>query len=231
MNPLVLIHGALGCGTQLESLKTELESLTDREIWIYNCPGHGSDASKIPENGFEMGELATNFGGFLRTNNLLGADIFGYSMGGYIALLAVRNHPERIRHILTLGTKFHWTPESAQAEVRQIIPEKIREKVPKFAVYLESLHGEAWEDVMRATGKLMLALGNKPLLDDYAANFIQHPVVLARGSRDVMVSAEETQSMATSLTDATYEEVNGWPHPIQLLPTRELAEYIVHKLG
>lgn len=231
MNPLVLIHGALGCGAQLEALKSELAALTDREIWIYNCPGHGKDSSNIPENGFEMGELAINFGKFLRKNNLLGADIFGYSMGGYIALLAVRNHPERIRHILTLGTKFHWTAESAKAEVSQIIPEKIREKVPKFATYLESLHGGNWENVLRATAKLMHKLGDNPLLDDYTANFIQHPVVLARGSRDVMVSAEETQTMATSLTDATYEEIEGWPHPIQLLPTEELAAYILKKLG
>lgn len=221
MIPIVLLHGALGAKSQLEPFAEELRKLTDRPIYTYQCTGHGGE--DVPTNGFTMAGLAADFGKWLQRENLLGADIFGYSMGGYIALLTVKNHPERVRHVLTYGTKFHWTPESAEAEKSQIIPEKIREKVPKFAAYLERLHGDKWEDVMRATAVLMTDLGSNPLLNDYTTNFIQHPVVLTRGSRDVMVSAEETQNMATSLPDARYEEIEGWPHPVQLLDPKEVA--------
>lgn len=229
MNPIVLIHGALGCGKQLEPLAAELEKLTSRPVHIFNCPGHGGEP--IPLDGFSMEVLATELVNWLRRNNILGADVFGYSMGGYIALLAVKNAPERIRHILTLGTKFEWSPESAEREISQIIPEKVREKVPKFANYLASLHGQNWDKVMEATQVLMTKLGQKPLLNDYSLSFIQHPVIVARGSRDVMVSREETESVALSLPDAHYEEIEGWPHPIQLLPTEDLAKYMLEKLG
>ena len=44
------------------------------------------------------------------------ADIFGYSMGGYVALHAARRHPERIGSIMTLGTKFAWDTPTAEKE-------------------------------------------------------------------------------------------------------------------
>lgn len=229
MNPIVLIHGALGCGKQLEPVRSELEKVTGREIYIYNCPGHGGET--IPKGGFDIPFLTASFGKWLQSENLLGADVFGYSMGGYIALSAVRNHPQRIRHILTLGTKFDWSPETAEKESGQLVPAKIREKVPKFAAYLESLHGPEWEQVVKTTAQLMRKLGEKPGLDSYALGFIQHPVVLCRGSRDSMVTREETVGVENDLPDGRYLEIEGWPHPIQLLDPKQVSGLIIRHFG
>ncbi len=222
MNPLVLLHGALGSGAQLEPIKTEVEKRTSRPVYIFNFPGHGGE--EVPTSGFAMEQLADQFGAWLSQNNIMGADIFGYSMGGYVALLTVRKFPERIRHILTLGTKFDWSVEGAKNEVRHLNPDLIAIKIPKYAAHLESLHGDQWKRVLEATARLMTRLGAKPLITTEQLQLIQHPVVICRGGSDKMVSREESEKVALDLLDAEYREIPDWPHPLERLSAREVAE-------
>ncbi|KAB2814000.1 alpha/beta fold hydrolase [Phaeocystidibacter luteus] len=229
MNPIVLLHGALGAGSQLEPIAREIRQQTSREVFAYECPGHGGQ--DVPEEGFEMGTLAAHFGKWLGENNILGADVFGYSMGGYIALLTVRTHPERIRHILTLGTKFDWSVEGAKREMRYLDPALLEEKVPKYAAHLQSLHGGAWKDVLSATSQLMTTLGANPLLNEHNLQFIQHPVVITRGSEDKMVSREESESVSLSLVDARYEEIEGWEHPLEKLEPEAVSRLVTRVFG
>lgn len=228
MNPIVLLHGALGAGSQLKPIASELSKLTDRPIFVYNFPGHGGD--EVPEDGFEMGHLAQQFGLWLSQNNILGADIFGYSMGGYVALLTVQKQPERIRHILTLGTKFDWSPEGAKKETRYLKPSLLEEKVPHYAKHLENLHADKWKAVCEATAKMMITLGNNPLLTENRLQFIQHPVIITRGAEDKMVSAEESEKVSLSLPDARYEELEGWVHPLEKLSAKDVAELVARLL-
>lgn len=88
-------------------------------------------------------------------------------MGGYVALWLAHQHPERVRKIVTLGTKFDWSPESARLEVKKLDAEKILEKVPAFALILETRHApNDWKQLLSRTSTMMLALGSDPLLKD-----------------------------------------------------------------
>lgn len=229
MNPIVLIHGALGAASDLEPVAQALSEATDRPIYIYNVPGHGTD-DQIPEGGFRMTEIARGFGFWLSEKNLLGVDVFGYSMGGYVALLAVKDHPQRIRHIVTLGTFFDWNPEGARKETKYLNPSLIKEKVPAYAKTLEQIHGERWGEVMEATASLMLDLGEQPLLTEYALSTIQHPVVIGRGGLDRMVGRTSSEQVADTLPDGLYEEPGQWEHPIAKVPLDELVPWLVKRL-
>jgi pimeloyl-ACP methyl ester carboxylesterase len=48
--------------------------------------------------------------------NIARADVFGYSMGGYVALHLAATSPARIRRVATLATKLVWTAEIAARE-------------------------------------------------------------------------------------------------------------------
>lgn len=229
MNPIVLLHGALGAEQQLKPIAEALQKHTKRPIYTYNFPGHGG--TDVPQSGFDMGVLAREFGAWLSSMNLMGADIFGYSMGGYIALLTVRSHPERIRHILTLGTKFDWSPEGAQREVRHLDAQKLEEKVPAYAHHLQQLHGPKWKEVLKATASMMLKLGENPLLNDTTLQSIQHPVIITRGTEDRMVTREESESVSLTLPDARYKEIEGWVHPLEKLDIEALSVKIIGFLG
>ena len=47
----------------------------------------------------------------------------GHSMGGYVALKLALKRPELVDRIITLGTKFNWTPEVAAKEVKMLNPD------------------------------------------------------------------------------------------------------------
>ena len=163
MNPVLLLHGALGSSSQLEPLKQKLEA-RGKEVFMLNFSGH----SGVPSRGsFGIEIFADDVLTFIDKQNLNRVDIFGYSMGGYVAVWLALKHPERVGKIITLGTKFDWSPESAEQEVRKLNAEKIQEKVPAFARILEHRHApNDWKELLSKTRDMMLSLGNQPLLTE-----------------------------------------------------------------
>ena len=45
-----------------------------------------------------------------------------------------------IQKVFTLATKFEWTPDIAQKEIKMLDAAKIAEKIPAFAQLLEKRH-------------------------------------------------------------------------------------------
>ena len=220
MKQLLVLHGALGAQQQFEELKTLLGN--EFSVHTLNFEGHGGRPS---EQAFSMDLFVQNVRDYLRENNLTSCSVFGYSMGGYVALKLAAQFPGTITEIVTLGTKFGWSPEIALKETAMLNPEKIEEKVPKFAAALAQLHEPLdWKEVMRKTAQLMTDLGNQPALTQAELESIAIPVSLLLGSEDVMVTVEETTAVQHQLPHATFEQVEGWQHPIERVNKEELAQ-------
>lgn len=220
MKDLLLIHGALGAQQQFE----ELKSLLDQTFSVHtlNFEGHGGRPSNEP---FSMDLFVQNVRDYLQENALSSCSVFGYSMGGYVALKLAAQFPGTITEIVTLGTKFGWSPEIALKETAMLNPGKIEEKVPKFAAALAQLHAPLdWKEVMHKTAQLMLELGDQPALTVQDFQAIDIPVTLLLGSEDVMVTVEETTAVQQQLPNATFERVEGWQHPIERVNKEELAQ-------
>ncbi|NRA47992.1 MAG: alpha/beta hydrolase, partial [Phaeodactylibacter sp.] len=123
--PLLLLHGALGSKAQFSALKAKLN--IDFEVFDFDFQGHGGRTVESP---FTMDLFTDNVLSFLDDNDLGKVHIFGYSMGGYVTLNTALKLPGRISKITTLGTKFDWSLESAEKEIKMLNPEKVEEKVP-----------------------------------------------------------------------------------------------------
>jgi pimeloyl-ACP methyl ester carboxylesterase len=224
MKNLIILHGALGAKSQFESLVPKLA--THFTVHTFNFDGHGLESDEA--NDFSIELFARNLQDFMEENNIHQPLIFGYSMGGYVALKLESLRAGTFEQIITLGTKFDWNPESSQKEASMLNAEKIVEKIPAFATYLKELHGEKqWKTVLEKTAKMMLELGKKPSLKPYDFHQVQIPVQLLRGSKDVMVSEEETQNTQQLLSNATTQEIADWMHPIDKIPTEELAQELL----
>lgn len=222
MKPIIVLHGALGAKTQLEPLMNALSPLY--KVHSLNFEGHGG---RPAEGDFSIERFATNLKDYLDEHELSGCPVFGYSMGGYVALKLESQHPGTFSKIVTLGTKFGWTPEVAAKETAMLNSEKIEEKVPKFAAALAALHAPLdWKEMMRNTAEMMHNLGTKPALspEDFAR--IRIPVSLLLGSEDVMVTKEETQAVLAQLSNADFTVVEGWQHPIERVDASQLVEKV-----
>lgn len=226
--PLLLLHGALGSADQLLPLAKSLGGSFDLHCFTFY--GHGGKGN--PERPFRIEHFAEELANYLTEKGLQQVPVFGYSMGGYVALYLAQLAPYSFSHILTLGTKFDWSAESAAREAKHLQPAVIAEKVPRFAQALAARHQPFdWQRVVEHTADMMKALGENPLLSDKALGTIQPPVTIMRGSEDRMVSAAESLRAVSSLEKAQYIELQGQGHPLEqldldLLLVREIVQAI-----
>jgi esterase/lipase len=220
--PLLVLHGALGSAMQMQPLVDVLKKKF--EIFTLNFSGHGG--LPLPTGKLSIDLFVQEVRQFLDKNQIEQINIFGYSMGGYIALkLAVED--KRVNKIFTLGTKFHWTPQSAEHEVLMLDPDKIEEKVPAFASILKERHAPTdWKELMNKTVEMMLELGRNPSLTENILNKITTPVTITIGDQDNMVTIEESEWAVKALPNGELKIFKGFKHPIEQVDLEELVQSI-----
>jgi len=223
MNSLLLLHGALGSQQQFDPL---IEVLKNHfSIHTFNLPGHGGN--KIPEK-FSIPLFEEALVQYLDKHELTEVYVFGYSMGGYIALQTAKNHPGRIKKIMTLGTMLKWNPEIAANEIKMLNPDIIITKVPKFAEQLKQRHApQDWKEVMKKITAMMIELGDGAAMTLEDFEKINIPVLVGLGSQDQMVKKEETMEIVDRLPQGEFRMFEGWKHPIEGVEVEELAQIII----
>jgi len=220
MTPIVILHGALGSASQMIHVKTTFES-EGYVVHTLNFSGHGGEAF---QQKFGIEQFAEDVLHYLDRHQLNKIIIFGYSMGGYVALWLAKNHPDRVEKILTLGTKFDWSIESAEKEVRKLNAEKIQEKVPAFARILEHRHApNNWKMLLQKTSDMMLKLGEQPLLTKEILQSIHHPVLICLGDQDDMADRKYTEEVVTFLPYGKFQLLENTPHPIEKVDVKKLV--------
>jgi pimeloyl-ACP methyl ester carboxylesterase len=221
MNPILLLHGALGAAKQLDTLKASLEKYNPK-VFTLNLSGHGG--APFSSHGFGIEQFAEEVMTFLNTHDIPFVDTFGYSMGGYVALYAGMQWPSRFRKIATLGTKFDWTPTTAAAEIQKLNPEKIIEKVPSFADYLRQMHApHDWKLLVRETARMMHDLGIRPTLDENNLGTIQQTVMILSGEKDTMSPLSVAESVAAQIPFASFKLLSNTPHALEKVDHAKLA--------
>lgn len=219
MKPIILLHGAIGAKDQLEPLSAEL---TQQGCLVYtlNFSGHGQTPFR---NNFGIEQFAMELEQFIVENNLTQPVVFGYSMGGYVALYLAKHKPGLIGDIITLGTKFDWSPEIAQKEIKMLDSKAIIEKVPKFAIALKERHGNDWEILLQKTAEMMIALGSNNCLPDEDLSAIENRVLVGLADKDTMVSLEETTAVYKQLKNGSMYMLPDTKHPVETVNAGLLA--------
>jgi len=220
MQHLILLHGAIGSKEQLMPLAQMLQD--DFMVHIGNFPGHGGEP--IPRVPFSIQLFAEDVIDYMEKNDIASADIFGYSMGGYVAMYIAKYRTEKVSHVITLATKFYWDEATAAKEVKMLNAETIQQKVPAFAQQLSNMHAPGdWTKVLEKTAELLTALGSFNTLQpaDYAT--IATPCLLLLGDRDKMVTLDETASVYKQLPNAELGVLPNTPHPVEQVNPEVLA--------
>lgn len=215
---LILLHGALGSENNFDSLKVLLSE--NYTVHSFSFRGHGKTGI-VDE--FSIKNFVEDLSEFYRKHKIEKAFLFGYSMGGYVALSFALQNPDKVLKIFTYGTKFDWNPEIAKREAGFLKAKEIEEKFPKFANSLKLQYEDNWTNVVEKTASMMLRLGDAPVMNTEAFRAITVPVRIGWGSKDQMVSLDESKTAYESLTNSELEIFEDWPHPISLLDYVELA--------
>lgn len=226
-NKLLILHGALGSSEQFKGLEDYFPGF---ELFIPDLPGHGQLAWQRSD--FTTLGFSNFLNRYVKKNNLIGCNVFAFSMGGFISLYSQALQGNIFSDILTLATKFNWNPEVAKNEIKFLFPEKIEEKVPHYAEYLKYLHGEKnWEFLLSNHRRYMLSLGNYNNLNNYLLNKIESKVTLMIGEEDNMVSVDETKRTASQINNSRLKILPNIKHPIEKIEKEQLSELIKENLN
>lgn len=223
-NPIILLHGALGSASQLEPLK---KVLTEKGRTVYSLNFSGHSGNPFSGNGFGIDVFANDVLHFIDQESIEKADIFGYSMGGYVATWLAHQYPLRINNLITLGTKFDWSPESAEREIKKLDPEKIQTKIPAFARILEHRHApHDWKELLHKTANMMHDLGKKPLLTEEIFYTLRNKTSILLGDQDDMADRSYSETVVGWLPNGVFHLLENTPHPIEKIKLEMLIRLI-----
>ncbi len=208
MENLLLLHGALGSRRQLKHLQARVGGVA------FDLTAHGTNA--IPDDGITFDHFIEDIDREFTQQKWKSAHLFGYSMGGYAALLYAARHPERVESVATVGTKLLWTDEGLQKELRKLDPDVMVAKVPAFTRMLAEAHGaDRWRNVVKAIAKSMTDLAHAPLLTPEVCSRIQCHVLLCVGDGDTTAVPHDTRVFASGLERANVEVLRSTSHPFE----------------
>lgn len=222
---IVVVHGALGSAVQMQPVADALSAYG--EVQCLEMPGHGD--TPLPDGAaFSMATFANALRDGVTLRGWHRPLVFGYSMGGYAALWLEATSPGTLGGIVTLGTKFDWTPEVAAAAASRLDATALLAKVPAFAEQLRVRHAGAggWEQLLARTAQLLTELGEEPPLTAATLAGVRSPVRVAAGSRDDTLTDGEAARVAALLPNATCHVLPDVPHPIERVPATLVVDLL-----
>lgn len=217
---LILLHGALGSKENFSPIISGLSAHFN--IHTFNFDGHGNTVSGT----ISIPHFAKSVLNYIEQYGLEQPYVFGYSMGGYVALKAAAQKPGAFNSIVTLGTKFNWSISEAEKEVKMLNPVKMKEKIPAFAAYLQKMHGAHWDQLVLHTADMLIQIAKRDQLTQDEIASITSKITLGLGELDNMVSLKETQDMAMQLSKADLVTLKNCPHPIEKVDSEQLIQFI-----
>ena len=222
MKNVLLLHGALGESKDLDPLKVVLQK---KEVMAYtfNFSGHGQ---RVFEPKFGIEQFSEELLQFITKNGIQNPFIFGYSMGGYVALHLALKQPDRLKGIVTLGTKFNWDNAFTEKETKNLNATLLLEKAPAFLDTLKKKHSNNLELLLQKTAAMMHELNQQYTLFADSLSQLQIPILIARGEKDHMVSLTESDAIVHILKHAGYYEMPDTKHAIETVNVEVLAELI-----
>jgi pimeloyl-ACP methyl ester carboxylesterase len=112
--PVMLLHGWMVSADL--NWCAAYAALTEAGYRVLAIDHRGHGRGLRPLVPFRLADCAADAAEVLRTLDLFPARVVGYSMGGAIAQLVARNHPEVVEGVVLSGTAQHWQdPETRRA--------------------------------------------------------------------------------------------------------------------
>lgn len=220
---LLLLHGALGSLSEFDQLRVSLAP--HFETLAFNFSGHGG--RPIHPEGFTITSMADELYRWIIQEKLFKPIIFGYSMGGYVALKCEAKHPGLIGQIITLGTKFDWSAESTDKQISALDIDSWKLKIPDFVYSLEKIHAPNDINLLAdQTRRMMKHLSQFDYLTDSELKNLQCRVILLLGAFDRMVTLEESIQIQQCTTNSLLKILPDTKHPLDKADPAILAEII-----
>ena len=221
---IVVLHGAAG------STHMETEPLIQRlskkfRVLALDFAGHGkSDA--YPHIPFSPDLFIDNVDALFRHLNLAKTHMFGFSLGGFIALAFTHRYPEKVKHLAVHATNLYWNQELIQKMHNRLDHEALKERSQEIAQYLADMHGEdkwvaLFEGMKSYTTTQMDYLDTYPGIDK-----VPHQTLVSAVDKDDLFSVQSPLYLHEHLPNSTLAILPGQRHALQNVDLDQLTPMI-----
>jgi methylmalonyl-CoA epimerase len=221
--PLLLLHGAAG-STALETTPLMRKLEATFRVLAVDFTGHGR--SSMPDDPeFTADLFADNARAALDHFGVEAADVFGFSMGGNMALQTARRHPDRVRRLAVHGANVAWNDDLVDAMVSRLNADVIASRQPATARRLAAAHSD-WKQLFAATQDFVEQLPalTQEMLDASAA--LDHPVLVSAVDEDDLFPLETPLTLYRQLPNARLAILPGRRHALPDAPLSRLADLL-----
>ena len=154
--PLILLHGGLGGVRMFEQILPGLAE--NRQVVAVELQAHGHTADIDRPLSFES--MADDVAALIAHLGLRQVDIFGYSLGGGVALQTTIRHPDLIRKLIVLSApckRQGWYPEvlEGMAAMNAASAQMMIGSPPQQAYVAVAPHPEGFPVLVEKTGQLL----------------------------------------------------------------------------
>lgn len=192
--PVLFLHGALGVRAHMEPVR---KCFADRATLSVDFPSHGE--STVRRESMNTETLARDMLALLDELKIEQVDVVGHSMGGYVGMTMAQLAPQRVRSVVTLGTKFWWTSDVVAMTLKDLDADYIRAASQKFYDALAAAHApNGLDQTLRLMRTLIGGLGqSQPDPAPFRASGV--PILICTGDRDTMVPVAEVVKLFEAL--------------------------------
>lgn len=219
---LLLLHGALGQSTEFTQLIEQLSHHFD--CCVLNFSGHGRAQEEAQV--FTLDSLTQDLKQYLLVH---GFDhyIFGYSLGGFIALkYCIENEDHLPLGVVTYATKFDWTEEHRNKFIARLDPIEVQHKGGPFLDTLLSRFGGKWHFLLKQTAQLIDTIPRHNI-QPIDLDQLTIPIRIGVGENDRLVTIQESQNMSKLLSGDSFYLCENSGHELEKTNLTRLTEEIV----
>lgn len=221
--PVLLLHGAAGC-TQLETAPLLRRLELHHRVLAVDFSGHGASTD---DGAFSADRFADNARTVLDEKGIERADVFGFSMGGYMALHLAHEYPGRVRRLAVHGTTIDWDGERVEAMQRRLDATAIEQRRPTLAGDLDTAHTN-WTTLFRRMRDFVATLPAHSETMRQIASSLSHSTLVSAADRDDLFPLDTSLALHGQLPDSRLAVIPGDRHALQALDLDQLAP-LLHK--
>ncbi len=220
---LVVLHG-LGGATMLETEPLVRHLEPHFHVLAFDFAGHGGSAS-YDDDVLSIDFLADNIRGVLDYFDLESAHLFGFSIGGFVALRFALLHRHRAGRVAVHGANVDWNDQLADVMNARLDAEMLESRYPAIAQRLDQFHGN-WRRLFARVNRMILGLPAHRQTQ-HALHRIDHPVLVSAVDRDDLLPLGVPFSLHRALPNSTLAILPGTRHAFRDLDPALYARLLV----
>ena len=218
--PLLVLHGALG-STELET--DRLVRVWERTFRVYALDFGGHGRSRAVEGTPTWETYLANAITASDHFDLRDAAVFGFSMGGAIALQLALARTDLVGRLAVHGVNVQWDADEVETMTRPMEPDWMEQERPFWARRLAETHGaDRWRELVTQLAAFTRDLPDQHITDADLAR-IACPTLVSTGDRDRFFDIRHAVGLYRAIPDAHLQILPEVDHPIQTVDVPRFA--------